>query len=59
MRAILFSLVTYEVNYKQSEYTEEELRILKEYEKKCWNENQTHNDNILILEFLAKHRKLI
>ncbi|POS00653.1 hypothetical protein Q361_1352 [Flavobacterium croceum DSM 17960] len=59
MRAILFSLVTYEVNYKPSEYTEEELRILKEYEQKCWNENQTHNDNISILEFLAKHRKLI
>ena len=59
MRAILFSLVTYEINYNPSDYNENELLILKKYEQKCWDEKQTYKDNLSILEFLAKHKNLI
>ena len=58
MRAILFSLVIYEVNYKFTEYTDDKLKILKEYEQKCWNEKTTHQDNIKILEFLANNKEV-
>jgi hypothetical protein len=38
-RAILFSIVTFEINYNADEYTEDKLTIMKEYESKSWNEN--------------------
>jgi hypothetical protein len=56
MRAILFSIVTFEIiNYKADEYTEDKLTIMKEYESKSWNENYAL-DNIIILELLAEHK---
>lgn len=58
MRAILFSIVTFEINYNADEYTEDKLMIMKEYESKSWNEKTTHNDNIIILELLAKHKNI-
>jgi hypothetical protein len=58
MRAILFSIVTFEINYNAYEYTEDKLTIMKEYESKSWNEKTTHYDNIIILELLAEHKNI-
>lgn len=58
MRAILFSIIIYEINYKLNEYSEDEINQMKEYETKSWNEKASHNDNIKILELLANHKKV-
>ncbi|MEB2774430.1 hypothetical protein SYJ56_03885 [Algoriphagus sp. D3-2-R+10] len=58
MRALLFSLATYEVNYKFDEYTSEELDVLKDYENKCGNQTVVHADSIKILELLANHKNV-
>lgn len=59
MRAIIFTLSLFEINYKYDEYSDEELFALKEYESKSWNKLTTYDENIKILELLAKHKKLI
>lgn len=58
MRALLFSIVVHEINYKFSEYSEEEMEELKAYEKKGWDNKIKHNDSIKILEVLANHNKV-
>ena len=59
MRAILFSIILFEINYKFSEYNEMELLVLKDYESKSWDSETTFDENIKVLETLAKHKKLI
>ena len=59
MRALLFSIVTFEINYKFDEYNVEELEALKVYESNSWNEKTTHNHNIKSLELLAKHKNIL
>lgn len=57
MKALLFSIVVYEINYKASEYSEEEMEELNNFEKKAWNNKIEHNDSIRILKVLANHKK--
>lgn len=59
MRAILFTISLFEINYKFEEYSEEELLVLKEYESKSWSEETTYDENTKILELLAKHKNVI
>jgi len=59
MRAILFTISLFEINYKFNEYSEKELSALKEYESKSWNEETTYDENTKILELLAKHKNVI
>lgn len=59
MRAILFTISLFEINYKFEEYSIEELQELKSYESKSWNEKTTYEENIKILELLAKHKNVI
>lgn len=56
MRAILFSIILFEINYNFKDYKEEELNILREYENKYTSEVTTFEENVRILEFLAKHK---
>jgi len=58
MRALLFSIVVHEINYKFSEYTEEKMKALKAFEKKGWDNKIKHNDSIKILEVLADHKRV-
>lgn len=58
MRALLFSIVVHEINYKFAEYTEEEIEELKSFEKKGWDNNIKHKDSIKILEVLADHDRV-
>lgn len=55
MRAILFSIVVHELNYKANEYSEEKLSLMKDYELKSNQGKVTHNDNLLILQLFANH----
>ena len=59
MQAILFSIIVFEINYKFEDYSDDEITVLKDYEQKCWDKKQTHQDNILILEFLSNHKNVL
>jgi len=55
MRALLFSIVVYEINYKFSEYTKEEIKELNSFEKKGSDNKIKYEDCIKILQVLADH----
>lgn len=57
MKALLFSIVVHEINYKASEYSDEEMEELKAFERKAWDNKIKHKDSIKILEVLANHNK--
>lgn len=59
MKALLFSIVVHEINYKFSEYTAEEMKELKEFEKKGWGGKIQYKDSIRILEVLDDHERVL
>ena len=59
MRAIIFSIVLFQVNYKFEEFKDEQLEKLKDYLSKSYENENTHDDNINILFILAKHTNLV
>jgi hypothetical protein len=59
MRAIIFSIVLFQVNYKFEEFKDEQLEKLKDYLSKSYENENTHDDNINILVLLAKHKNLL
>lgn len=59
MRAILFSIALFQVNYKFEEFEYEQLEKLKLYLTKSYNNENTHDDSLNILILLAKHKNLI
>jgi hypothetical protein len=59
MRAILFSISLFQINYKFDEFDEQQLEKLKEYLSKSYNMETSYNENIEILTLLAKHKNLI
>lgn len=58
MSAILFAISLFEINYNQSDYNAEELTALETYRTKFSDEKTTYEDDIQILELLAKHKNL-
>ncbi|MBI6119868.1 hypothetical protein [Salegentibacter maritimus] len=59
MKALLFALVIFEINYKPDEYKESELIKLRNFERTLSKKEINHKDRIEILEFLAKRKNLI
>ncbi|HAQ21093.1 MAG TPA: hypothetical protein DCR40_17950 [Prolixibacteraceae bacterium] len=59
MKAILFSLVVTQINYRSEEYPEEELKQLEDYESKFWSSTPEFSDDINVLKLLAKHKNLL
>ena len=57
MRAILFAIVLFEINYKSDDYKSEDLNLLENFLSKTSSKQTIHNDNIQILELLANHKK--
>ena len=59
MRAILFSIVLFQVNYKFDDFQEKQLEILKQFLSKSYKNEITYDENKDVLILLAKHKNLI
>lgn len=58
MNALLFSIIVYELNYNFNDYSPIEIKQLKKYQLKGWDNSITLNDSYKILEVLAKHKNI-
>ena len=55
---MLLTICIYEINYNDDKYTEEELEIIKDYERKASKNENSNSDDINFLEFLKTSKEL-
>lgn len=57
-KSMLLTICIYEINYNDDKYTEEELEIIKDYERKASKNENSNSDDINFLEFLKTSKEL-